>query len=131
MDFYVDPQLDVTLTAGRPQSDSPDHANDLSTGSPLIQVHNQGDFTDGASCSTLDNTPALIPFGDRQPDFVYDGVSDDAPVPVLSENATDTSHDHIPALLTALHQSDYEQMNDEELFERSRKAVLCIKDFRC
>ena len=82
----------------------------------MVQVHDQGDFTDGASCSTLDNTPARIPFGDRKPDCVYDGISDHASVPVLSENATDTSHDHIPAPLIALHQSDYEQINDEKLF---------------
>jgi len=60
----------------------------------LVQVHDQSEFTDG---DTLDNTPALvIPFSDRQSDCAYDGVLDDASVPILSENATDRSHDHIP-----------------------------------
>ena len=124
------PQSDVTLT-GRPKSDSPDHVNDLYSGTPdeaLAQVYDQSKFTDGASSNTLDNTPALVNlFSDRQPDCVYDGVSDDASVPILSENATDTNHDHIPAPLTALHQADYEQMNEEELLKEAEKLFYALK----
>ena len=58
----------------------------VSSGTPdeaLVQVHNQSEF---ASSSTLDNTPALvIPFSDREPDCFYDGVSDDASVPILNK----------------------------------------------
>ena len=124
-----EPESDVTLT-GRPQSNSPDHVNDLSSGTPdeaSVQVHDQGDFTDGALCSALDNTPALvIPLSHGQPDCVYDGISDDASVPVLGDNATDTSHDHIPSPLTALHQANYEQMNDEELLKEAEKLFYTL-----